>query len=118
MEREEKDTTKVDIQEKFPDEQLLYAETIPATPATLEEIVIALTEYFQTTQPASIAPQYADFVNYLVSGVIPYNLNSQGQKRFKHEAQKYFWDDPLLFKQCVDQVIRRCVREEEQQEVL
>ncbi|KAL4279361.1 hypothetical protein GQ457_03G014350 [Hibiscus cannabinus] len=38
--------------------------------------------------------------------------------RFQHDARHYFWDGPLLFKQCVDQVIRRCVPAEEQQNVL
>ncbi|KAL4303687.1 hypothetical protein GQ457_10G017930 [Hibiscus cannabinus] len=39
-------------------------------------------------------------------------------KRFKHNAKGYFWDEPYLFKQCADQIIRRCIPEEEQQTIL
>ncbi|KAL4333445.1 hypothetical protein GQ457_07G007050 [Hibiscus cannabinus] len=41
-----------------------------------------------------------------------------GRKRFKHNAKGYFWDKPYLFKQCADQIIRRCIPEEEQQMIL
>ncbi|KAL4271242.1 hypothetical protein GQ457_13G014340 [Hibiscus cannabinus] len=41
-----------------------------------------------------------------------------GRKRFKHNAKGYFWDEPYLFKQCADQIIRRCIPEEEQQMIL
>ncbi|KAL4272806.1 hypothetical protein GQ457_13G016350 [Hibiscus cannabinus] len=64
------------------------------------------------------SPWYADLVNYIVSGIIPHQLNYQGRKRFKYNAKGYFWDEPYLFKQCADQIIRRCIPEEEQQQVL
>ncbi|KAL4280281.1 hypothetical protein GQ457_03G021420 [Hibiscus cannabinus] len=67
---------------------------------------------------AVATPWYADIVNFLVSGILPYDLTYQGKKRFLHNAKHYYWDEPLLFKQCADQVIRRCVPEEEQQNVL
>ncbi|KAL4364343.1 hypothetical protein GQ457_04G020570 [Hibiscus cannabinus] len=41
-----------------------------------------------------------------------------GRKRFKHNAKGYFWDEPYLFKQCADQIIRRCIPKEEQQTIL
>ncbi|KAL4290053.1 hypothetical protein GQ457_14G014830 [Hibiscus cannabinus] len=44
--------------------------------------------------------------------------DAQGRKRFKHNAKGYFWDEPYLFKQCADQIIRRCIPEEEQQTIL
>ncbi|KAL4360478.1 hypothetical protein GQ457_04G016190 [Hibiscus cannabinus] len=43
---------------------------------------------------------------------------NQGRKRFKYNAKGYFWDEPYLFKQCADQIIRRCIPEEEQQLIL
>ncbi|KAL4325949.1 hypothetical protein GQ457_11G033230 [Hibiscus cannabinus] len=43
---------------------------------------------------------------------------NQGRKRFRHNAKGYFWDEPYLFKQCADQIIRRCIPEEEQQMIL
>ncbi|KAL4376644.1 hypothetical protein GQ457_02G032840 [Hibiscus cannabinus] len=81
----------LEIQEEFPDEKILYATAIP---------------------------WYADIVNFLVSGILPYELNSQGRKKFKHDARFYFWDKPYLFKQCADQMMRRCVSEEEQKDIL
>ncbi|KAE8719115.1 putative glutathione S-transferase [Hibiscus syriacus] len=81
----------VDIQEEFPDEKILYAAAIP---------------------------WYADLVNFLVSGIVPFDLNSQAKNKFKHDARHYFWDEPYLFKHCADQLIRRCVPEEEQSDIL
>ncbi|KAL4335708.1 hypothetical protein GQ457_07G002730 [Hibiscus cannabinus] len=45
-------------------------------------------------------------------------IENQGRKRFKHNAKGYFWDEPYLFKQCADQIIRRCIPEEKQQTIL
>ncbi|KAK8670040.1 hypothetical protein V6N13_104806 [Hibiscus sabdariffa] len=45
-------------------------------------------------------------------------MNHQGKKRFKHNAKDYFCDEPYLFKQCADQIIRRCIPEDEQQQIL
>ncbi|KAK9011588.1 hypothetical protein V6N11_044435 [Hibiscus sabdariffa] len=50
---------KNEIKENFPDEKILSAIAIP---------------------------WYADIVNFLVSGVLPHELSSQGQKKFKHDA--------------------------------
>ncbi|KAK0605565.1 hypothetical protein LWI29_028197 [Acer saccharum] len=63
-------------------------------------------------------PWYADIVNYLANGVIPANLSSQAKRRFISINRQYFWDKPYLFKYGADQIIRRCVPEEEQQDVL
>ncbi|KAL4388517.1 hypothetical protein GQ457_09G015730 [Hibiscus cannabinus] len=80
-----------EIKENFPDEKILSATTIP---------------------------WYANIVNFLVSGVLPHELSSQGRKKFRHDARYYFWDEPYLFKQCADQLLRRCVPEEEQKDIL
>ncbi|KAL4386034.1 hypothetical protein GQ457_09G016540 [Hibiscus cannabinus] len=75
-----------------------------------------------TSKGHSVGPAtpawYADYVNYIVSGILPQQLNYQGKKRFKHNAKDYFWDEPYLFKQCADQIIRRCIPEEEQHQIL
>ncbi|KAL4291034.1 hypothetical protein GQ457_14G013820 [Hibiscus cannabinus] len=42
----------------------------------------------------------------------------EGRKRFRHNAKGYFWDEPYLFKQCADQIIRRCIPEKEQHMIL
>ncbi|KAK8556304.1 hypothetical protein V6N12_002712 [Hibiscus sabdariffa] len=93
---------------------------------TIEDtLVAALEEYLETLEISAAlsadnttAPWYADYVNYIVSGVFLYNLNYQGKKCFKHNAKGYFSDEPFLFKQCTDQIIRRCILKNEQKQVL
>ncbi|KAK9009180.1 hypothetical protein V6N11_035725 [Hibiscus sabdariffa] len=63
-------------------------------------------------------PWYADIVNFLVSGIVPPDLSSQGRKKFRHDVKIFYWDKPSLFKQCADQVLRRCVPEEEQKDIM
>ncbi|XP_073063936.1 uncharacterized protein [Primulina eburnea] len=51
--------------------------------------------------------------NFLTAGELPLDLTYHQKKKFLHDAKFYLWDDPLLFKRCADQIIRRCVAEEE-----
>ena len=63
--------------------------------------------YKQLMKVESIVPWFADYVNYLACKVLPPDWSSQQKKK------SYLWDDPLLFKRGADQVIRRCVPDEE-----
>ncbi|KAL5570863.1 hypothetical protein UlMin_020460 [Ulmus minor] len=63
-------------------------------------------------------PWYADFANFLVSGLLPPDLTSQRKKKFLHDVKFYHWDEPYLFKQCADQMIRRCISKEEMEPIL
>nr|GMD35973.1 Integrase, catalytic core [Ipomoea batatas] len=56
---------------------------------------------------------FANIVNYLVSGYNAKDFNYNKRKRFLHDVRDYFWDEPLLFKRCVDGIVRRCIPEEE-----
>ncbi|KAL6315159.1 hypothetical protein AAG906_037391 [Vitis piasezkii] len=40
------------------------------------------------------------------------------RKKFFSDLKYYIWDDHFLFKQCADQIIRRCVPEEEMESIL
>ncbi|KAK8572841.1 hypothetical protein V6N12_028881 [Hibiscus sabdariffa] len=88
------------IKEVFPDEQILsITTTVVDTPAdaletALQEFLISANILAEPPANQQAAPWYADYVNYIVNGIIPYNLNYQ------------------------DQIIRRCVPEEEQRQVL
>ncbi|XP_070032597.1 uncharacterized protein [Nicotiana tomentosiformis] len=93
LERAEKKVEVEDITETFPDEQLLAV--------TLEE-----------------APWYAGIANYLASGIVPYDLSSVQKKKFFRDSHKYYWDEPYLFRICVDNMIRRCIPEIDQSSVL
>ena len=63
-------------------------------------------------------PWYADIVNYLVTGQIPLQWTSQQKRKFLVDIKKYYFDDPYLFKYCPDQLMRRCVPNEDQIRVL
>ncbi|XP_070009496.1 uncharacterized protein [Nicotiana sylvestris] len=93
LEEDEKKVEVEDITETFPDEQLLAM--------TMEE-----------------ALWYADIDNYLASGIVPHKLSSIQKKKFFRDCRCYYWDEPLLFKICVDNMIRRCIPEKDQNSVL
>jgi len=63
-------------------------------------------------------PWFADIANYCAKGVIPTDFSSQERKKFMSDCRYYYWDDPYLFKRGKDEVLRRCVPEEEQKSVL
>ena len=63
-------------------------------------------------------PWYTDFVNFLTSGVFPTDLSFHGKKKLLADAKFYQWEDPILYKHCEDQVVRRCVQEEEMKSIL
>nr|GFB72530.1 reverse transcriptase domain-containing protein [Tanacetum cinerariifolium] len=52
------------------------------------------------------APWFADFANYHAGNFIVKGMTSQQKNKFFKDVKHYFWDDPFLFKVCVDQVIR------------
>ena len=79
----------VQINDDFPDEQLLEIEYLKSV------------------------PWFTDYVNYLVAKVIPPEFNYQQRKRFFAHLKHYYWEEPILYKHYADQVIRRCVLEEE-----
>ena len=85
---QKKDANLPPIEEQFLDEHLFHAQT-------------------------STSPWYADFVNFLVAQVLPEDLDYHQKKRFLHTIKQYYWEEPYLFKVCNDQMIRRCVAEEE-----
>nr|CAN70203.1 hypothetical protein VITISV_010325 [Vitis vinifera] len=63
-------------------------------------------------------PWYAHIANYLVTGEIPSEWNAQDRKHFFAKIHSYYWEEPFLFKYCADQIIRKCVPEDEQQGIL
>ncbi|KAL0444960.1 UNVERIFIED_CONTAM: hypothetical protein Slati_2218700 [Sesamum latifolium] len=63
-------------------------------------------------------PWFADFANFLAGKVIPSHLSYQQRKRFFSDIKYYLWDEPYLYKQCGNGMVRRCVSEEEIQSIL
>jgi hypothetical protein len=68
---------------------------------------------WQSCAVQGCSPWYADIVNYLVCKIIPADLNFSQKKKFLHDTKNYYWDEPLLFKHCQDGIVRRCVPDEE-----
>ena len=64
------------------------------------------------------APWYAHIANFLATGEIPSDWKEQNRKYFFAKIHSYYWEEPFLFKYCADQIIRKCVPEEEQQGIL
>nr|GEV88700.1 reverse transcriptase domain-containing protein [Tanacetum cinerariifolium] len=50
-----------------------------------------------------------DFANYHAGNFLVKGMSTQQKNKFFKDVKHYFWDDPILFKVCADQVIRRCV---------
>ena len=56
-------------------------------------------------------PWYADIVNYLTYGVMPFEFNYQKRRKLRTYCRLYIWDDPLLYRRGANIIIRRCVPE-------
>ena len=69
---------KVQVNDDFPDEQLL---------------VIGDTK---------IVPLFADYVNYLVANVTTPGFSYQQKKRFFAHLKHYYWEEPILYEHCAD----------------
>ena len=63
-------------------------------------------------------PWNVNIVNYLVTEQIPSQWTSQQKRQFLVDIKIYYFDDPYLFKYCPDQLMRRCVSNDDQIEVL
>nr|GFB33642.1 reverse transcriptase domain-containing protein [Tanacetum cinerariifolium] len=63
-------------------------------------------------------PWYADLAKYHTRNFIIKGMTSHQKKKFFKDARHYFWDDPYLFRTCVDQIIRRCVVGQEAIDIL
>ena len=45
-------------------------------------------------------------------------MDHHKKNKFFLELRHYFWDDPFLFRVCIDQIIRCCVSHEEGRKIL
>ncbi|KAL4564784.1 hypothetical protein LXL04_028855 [Taraxacum kok-saghyz] len=84
-------TMNEEIQDSFPDEQLLFVTKVP---------------------------WFANYVNYLATGRMPEHWSKQKQKHFLSHVKRFIWDEPDLLKIGPNQVIRRCVPDHEINDLL
>ena len=75
-------------------------------------------EQLLVIEDTKLVPWFADCVNYLVAKVIPPDFIYQQKKRLFAYLKHYYWEELILYKHCVDQVIRRCVLEDEMGRIL
>nr|GEY85516.1 hypothetical protein [Tanacetum cinerariifolium] len=81
--------TKAEIRDLFPEERLM------------------------TISDKNNEPWYADYTNHVASQVLPFRSTRQEKQKFFSNLRHYLWDEPFLFKQCADRIIRRCIAEDE-----
>src|SRR4051812_25477853 len=85
---------------------------------------IQVNDSFPDEQLAVVKVQYlsdhwfADYANFIVAKFLPPCLTFQQRKKFFHDLRHYFWDDPHLYREGVDGIVRRCIPEHEQKEIL
>lgn len=92
LDQKVKEDTNTPIKEIFPDEFILSVE--------------------------AQLPWYANFVNSLVSGVMPLDLAFPQRKKLLHDIKSYLWNDSSLYKRCAYSIIRRYVPHEEVPDIL
>ncbi|GJX55777.1 reverse transcriptase domain-containing protein [Tanacetum coccineum] len=66
----------------------------------------------------SSTPWFANIANYHAGNYTMKGMSSQQKKKIFKDVKHYFWDDPYLFKICVDQMIRRCFYGQEAVDIL
>nr|GFB65452.1 reverse transcriptase domain-containing protein [Tanacetum cinerariifolium] len=71
-----------------------------------------------STRGNSSTPWFDDFANYHAGNFVVKGMSFQQKSKFFKDEKHYFWDDPVLFKFCDDQVIKRCVSSQEAIEIL
>nr|GEV13111.1 retrovirus-related Pol polyprotein from transposon TNT 1-94 [Tanacetum cinerariifolium] len=84
---------------------------------TMEKEMLVVVYTFEKFRP------YLAFTDHsalkcLLRNFIFKGMSSQQKKKFFKDVKHYFWDDPYLFRICVDQIIRRCVNGQEAYDIL
>eukprot|EP00253_Pinus_taeda_P032751 PITA_32751 len=65
-----------------------------------------------------LCPWFADIENYLVSTQFPPHLSSKEKSKIVRKSAPFTWIGGYLFKLGPDQILKRCVREEEVFDIL
>ncbi|XP_024010463.1 uncharacterized protein LOC112085478 [Eutrema salsugineum] len=91
---------KLPLNDSFPEENVYAMETIPIT---MQE---------KPSQPpirrsdAFDIPWFRHIANYLAADIKPPQFFGYKKKKFLEEIRHYFWDEPYLYRRCVDGLFR------------
>src|SRR3954467_10467729 len=85
----------IPVNDNFPDEQLAVVK------------VQSLSDHW-----------FRDYANFFVAKFLPPGLTFQQRKKFFHDLRHYFWDDPHIYREGADGIMRRCIPEHEQKDIL
>ena len=87
-----------------------------------QEDKVPLTEHFPEEQLLAVTatnlPWFTDYVNYFASGVTPSKWDWTQKRKFMRDVKEYLWDELFLFKRCLDGIIRQCIPDDEQDDIL
>ena len=88
----------LEIREKKGCENVV-ADHLSRLPSGVEEATPDINEQFPDEFIMSVktSPWYANFANYLVSGIIPDAWNKRRRQQFMAQVKNYIWDEPDLF---------------------
>jgi hypothetical protein len=77
-------------------------------------------DYFPDESLLSLSPMpwFANFINFLATGDLPAHWCTQDKRKFLNKVKNFYWDDPYLFKYCLDQIFRRCIPDNEVSSVI
>ena len=80
--------------------------------AILSDMVEKTIEVFMDDYSV-LGNSFDNYVNYLVAKVIPLEFSYKQKERFFAHLKHYYWEEPILYRHYVDQLIRRCVPKDE-----
>ena len=86
----------------------VVADHLSRLPAGVEDVTPEINEQFpdEFIMAVSSGPWYANFANYLCTGTVPDSWNKRRKQQFLAQVKNYIWDEPDLFRNGVDQIIR------------
>ena len=100
----------------------LVADHLSRLPMQCSSKGLPINDHFPDEQLFEVShssnPWYAHIVNFLAIGKVPLHWTKREKDKFFSQVKHYFWEDPHLFRICVDQIIRRCIPEHEQGSIL
>lgn len=67
---------------------------------------------------ATSPPRYAKIIKVLATNKLPPDYNYHQRKKFLSKVCRYYWEEPILYWQCADLVVRRCVFDDEMLSIL